>query len=53
MSEPSHAPALSVILPCEEGFAYVRRTVRALRMQSVRDQIELVLITARGDMPDL
>ena len=45
MSDSSAAPALSVILPCEERFEYVRRTVRALRMQTVRDQIELVLVT--------
>ncbi len=53
MSQPSRAPALSVILPCEEGFAYVRRTVRALQIQTVRDQIELVLVTATKDMPEL
>jgi len=39
------APALSVILPCEEGFEFVRRTVHALQSQTVCDQIELVLIT--------
>jgi Glycosyl transferase family 2 len=53
MSESSRAPALSVILPCEEGFEYVRRTVRALRMQTVRDQIELVLITTTNETLDL
>jgi len=53
MSESSQAPALSVILPCEEGFEYVRRTVRALRMQTVRDQIELVLVTTRHQTLDL
>jgi hypothetical protein len=53
MSEPTTAPALSVILPCEEGFAYVRRTVRVLRTQTVRDRIELVLITAGNDLLDL
>jgi hypothetical protein len=44
MSEPPRPPALSVILPCEEGFAHVRRTVAALQKQTVRDRIELVLI---------
>jgi hypothetical protein len=53
MSESSQAPALSVILPCEEGFEYIRRTVRALRMQTVRDQIELVLITMTHQPLDL
>ena len=53
MSGTSRAPALSVILPCEEGFAYVRRTVRALRSQTVRDQIELVLVTPTNHLPDL
>jgi hypothetical protein len=52
MSERSPAPALSVILPCEEGFAYVRRTVDALLRQTVRDQIELVLVSTTKQMPD-
>jgi len=52
MIESSRAPALSVILPCEEGFEYVRRTVRALRMQTVRDQIELVLVTTTNQTLD-
>lgn len=44
MSQAPQTPALSVILPCEEGFAFIRRTVRALHAQTVRDRIELVIV---------
>ena len=44
MSSPSQAPALSVILPCEEGFRYIRQTIEALQQQTICRQIELVLI---------
>ena len=49
MIETPQPPTLSVILPCGDGFEFIRRTVRALWAQTVRDQIELVLITTTDE----
>jgi predicted dehydrogenase len=46
-------PALSVVLAVHGTFAVVRHTVRRLRAQTARDQIELVLVWASDDEADV
>ena len=46
-------PALSVILGVQGPFAAVRRTVRHLRAQTIRDRIELVLLWSTEDPIDV
>jgi hypothetical protein len=41
---PDSSPALSVILPTSRGLANVAQTVRALRAQTIRDRLELVIV---------
>jgi predicted dehydrogenase len=41
---PGDGPAMSVVVVATDGFASVRRTVRHLRDQTVRGQLELVLV---------
>jgi predicted dehydrogenase len=49
--QPTNRPALSVILGVHGSFSAVRKTVRHLAAQSVRDRIELVLVWASRDEP--
>ena len=55
MIEPS-TPALSVVLVTPGSFQDVRKVVRCLRMQTIRDRIELLIVTrscaAFGSVPD-
>ena len=46
-------PALSVVLAVHGTFAVVRHTVRCLRAQTARDQIELVLVWSSDDAADV
>lgn len=52
MSQAS--PAISVILPTVGDFGSITRTVRAIRAQTIRDSIELVIISPSGilDIPE-
>lgn len=45
-------PAMSVILVTADRFETLRRTVRTLRSQTVRDRIELILVGPRDDSFD-
>jgi len=47
--ERKASPALSVILPTCDDFSSIRLTVRALRAQTIRDRIELVIVTPGDD----
>jgi hypothetical protein len=46
-------PAISVVLPTSDDFSTIRQTVRALSRQTIRDQLELVIVapTERIDIP--
>jgi hypothetical protein len=44
MNSPDPSPALSVILPTSRGMANVARTLRALRAQTVRHRLEIVIV---------
>jgi predicted dehydrogenase len=50
---PDSGPALSAILAIHGGFAAVRRTVRHLARQTVRDRIELLLVAASEEQPEI
>jgi hypothetical protein len=43
-------PALSVILPTSRGLANVARTIRALRAQTVRHRLELVIVAPSANI---
>lgn len=49
----SPLPALSVVLPVPVRFALVRRTLRHLRAQTIRDRIELLMVMPRGPAADV
>lgn len=51
MSNPGRLPALSVVLPTSRGLGTVARTVRALRAQTVRNRLELVIVAPKDDIP--
>jgi len=56
MSNPDPSPALSVILPTSRGIAHVARTLRALRAQTVRHRLELVIVAPSASItldPDM
>ena len=44
MNNPDPSPALSVILPTSHGTANIARTLRAMRAQTVRHCLELVIV---------
>jgi hypothetical protein len=48
---PEPSPALSVILPTSRGLANVARTIRALRVQTVRHRLELVIVAPSQSIP--
>jgi hypothetical protein len=43
-------PAMSVILPTIHDFSTIQRTVRAMRAQTIRDRIELVIVAPSADI---
>ena len=45
------SPAMSVILPTPDTFETIRRTVDALRAQSIADRLELVIVAPAVDLP--
>lgn len=45
---PAEAPRLSVVLVAPEGYDTLRRTVAHLARQTVRDALEIVVVTPRG-----
>jgi hypothetical protein len=49
MHNSSRPPALSVILPTADDFSTIRLTVRALREQTARSRIELVIVAPVDD----
>jgi hypothetical protein len=49
MQNRSRPPALSVILPTTDDFSTVRLTVKALREQTARSRIELVIVSPVED----
>ena len=44
-------PALSVILPTADDFSTIRMTVRALRAQTIRQKIQLVIVVPGDNVP--
>jgi hypothetical protein len=54
MLRSDRTPALSVILPTADDFSTIRMTVRALRAQTIRHKIELVIVVPQDDthIPD-
>lgn len=49
MQRRQESPALSVILPTADDFSTIRLTVKALREQTARDRIELVIVSPTDD----
>ena len=45
------SPAMSVVLPTPDTFETIRRTVDALRAQSIADRLELVIVAPSDDLP--
>ena len=45
----NQVPELSVILPTADNYSTIRRTVHALHAQTVRDRIELVIVSPTDD----
>ena len=48
---PEPSPALSVVLPTSRGLANVARTIRALRAQTIRHRLELVIVAPSQSIP--
>ncbi len=49
MKNPSGRPEISVIIVTPDSFETIRRTVEHLKRQSVKDKIELVIVTLSTD----
>jgi glycosyltransferase involved in cell wall biosynthesis len=49
MTTPLERPGLSVILPTADDYSTIRRTVQALRAQTIRERIELVIAAPTDD----
>lgn len=42
---------MSVVLPTPDTFETIRRTIEALRAQTIADRLELVIVAPAGDLP--
>ncbi|HYM13775.1 MAG TPA: glycosyltransferase [Bryobacterales bacterium] len=51
--DDSHCPAISVILITPDRYQSLRKTIRHLRAQSVRDRMEIVVVTPAADSLEL
>jgi hypothetical protein len=48
---PDRSPAISVVLPTPDEFETIRRTVEALRAQTIANRLELVIVAPADDLP--